>query len=229
MMQWLPESISSYGHKIDDVIWLIYAIVGVWFVVVEVLLFGFLIYYRRSKSPKADYILGNTFKSLLWVIAPVILVALFDIGIEIKQMPVWDEIKIDRPANPDYTVRVVAQQFFWEFHYPGADGKLDTPDDLISTSDFYVPVNKKILVQLESLDVIHSFWVPSLRLKQDVVPGRRILAWFDTFKTGAYDIGCSQLCGVAHGNMRGELHVVSDTEFSDWLGKLPTEKDSQVM
>lgn len=228
MLQWLPESISTFGYKIDHVIQFIYLIVGVWFVAVQAILFAFLFKYRRGANVKPAYALGNTFKSLLWITVPVVAVFGFDVAIEAMQTPVWDEIKIERPANPDETIGVVGQQFFWEFHYAGVDGKVGTADDIKSMSDFYVPVNKKILVQLESTDVIHSFWLPNLRLKQDVVPGRRISAWFEANKTGTYEIGCAELCGGGHGNMRGMLHVVSQEEYRSQLEKLAAQGSEEI-
>lgn len=228
MLQWLPESISTFGYKIDRVIYVIYVIVGVWFIAVQAILFSFLFKYRRGAGVKPAYALGNTGKALLWIIVPVVLVLGFDVAIEAMQTPVWDEIKIDRPAHPDETIGVVGQQFSWEFHYAGPDGKLETPDDIKSMSDLYVPVGKKILVQLESLDVIHSFWLPNLRLKQDVVPGRRISAWFEAVKTGTYGIGCAELCGAGHGNMAGTLHVVSEDEYRSELAKLAAQGSEEI-
>lgn len=222
MLEWLPENISTYGHKIDDILVMIYKIVGVWFIAVQALLFYFLIKYRRSSGAKASHIAGNSFKSLLWIGLPVILVLGFDIAIDLAQAPAWQEIKIDRPEKPDQTVRVVAQQFAWDFVYPGKDGALDTEDDVVSSGELLVPVGKKILVQLESKDVIHSFWVPNLRLKQDIVPGRRIMGWFQAVKTGTYEIACAELCGVAHGNMRSLLVVSEEAEYETKLSALPT-------
>lgn len=222
MLEWLPENISTYGHRIDGILGLIYAIVGVWFVAVQALLFYFLIKYRRGAGAKALHIAGNSFKSLVWIALPVVLVLGFDIAIDLAQAPAWQEIKIEMPAKPDQTVRVIAQQFAWDFVYPGQDSRFDTADDVVSSGELLVPVHKKILVQLESKDVIHSFWVPNLRLKQDIVPGRRILAWFQAGKTGSFEIACAELCGVAHGNMRSLLIVSDETEFAAKVGALPT-------
>jgi len=222
MLEWLPENISTYGHKIDDILLLIYQIVGVWFIAAQALLFYFLIKYRRSSGAKASHVPGNSFKSLLWISVPVVFVLGFDIAIDLAQAPAWQEIKIDRPENPDQTVRVIAQQFAWDFIYPGKDGVLDTEDDVVSAGELLVPVSKKILVQLESKDVIHSFWVPNLRLKQDIVPGRRIMAWFQAVKTGTYEIACAELCGVAHGNMRSVLVVSDEAEYEAKISALPT-------
>lgn len=217
LLQWLPENISTYGLKIDHVIEVIYYIVGAWFILAEALLFYFLIKYRRSSAPKAIHIKGNTFKSLSFLLVPVVLVAGFDVGIDLIQEPVWHEIKIDRPINPDVTVRVMAKQFAFDFVYTGPDGTFDTADDIVSPGEFKIPVNKKIVIEMESKDVIHSFWVPNLRLKQDIVPGRRIKGWFEAIKTGSYGIGCAELCGFGHGTMHANLSVVDNDAFTQWL------------
>lgn len=219
-VNWLPENISTYGHKIDHVIAVIYYIVGAWFIAVQAFLFYCLIRFRRRPGERAAYLTGNSFKSLAPLSLLVLVVAGFDVGIDLLQGPVWHEVKIERPANPDLTVRVMARQFFWDFVYPGPDGTLGTADDLTSPAKFTVPAHQKVLIELESKDVIHSFWVPELRLKQDIVPGRRIQGWFEAIKTGTFDIGCAELCGVGHGNMRGTLAVVTADEYAAWLEKL---------
>jgi cytochrome c oxidase subunit 2 len=113
-------------------------------------------------------------------------------------------------------VRLIAKQFAWEFHYPGPDGKFDSDDDVSIDGDLHVPVNKRVTVRLQGTDVIHSFFVPVLRLKQDVVPGREIVAWFEATKTGRFEIPCAELCGPGHSGMKGWLNVLSEEEYQTW-------------
>src|ERR671922_310118 len=103
--------------------------------------------------------------------------------------------------------------------YPGPDGKLNTEDDVKFDNDLHVPVNKVVRVHLTSKDVIHSFFLPSLRLKQDAVPGRTILVWFEATKPGKYELPCAELCGFGHSGMKGWLHVHSPEEYQEWAAE----------
>jgi cytochrome c oxidase subunit 2 len=114
-------------------------------------------------------------------------------------------------------VRVVGQQWAWTFVHPGADGKLDTQDDIVTTDDLHVEVGKTIQFLLESKDVLHSFSVPVFRLKQDVIPGRTISGWFKAIKTGSYDIQCAEICGIGHGVMSGRIHIETAAEHQAWV------------
>ena len=111
------------------------------------------------------------------------------------------------PPAGDVVVRITAKQFNWNFTYPGPDGKFGTADDVTSENDLHVPVGKVVRFELQSEDVIHSFFVPDMRLKQDVVPGRTIRGWFEATKTGIYEIACSELCGFGHYSMHGNVIV----------------------
>ena len=219
MLRWLPESISTYGYRIDHVIQVIFIIVGVWFLLVEGVLIYFVIRYRRRAGQiekTATFQAGTSFTSLLWVLVPAVLILGFDLGIDIVQGPVWDEIKLSLPVS-DQTIRIKGRQFLWEFTEPGRDGLLDTKDDIQTQNQLTVPVHAKILFELQSADVIHSLWIPNLRLKQDAVPGRTIQGWFETTKEGTYPIACAELCGSGHGVMKGELHVVSTADYRKWM------------
>lgn len=220
MLHWLPENISTYGDHVDSVMRLIYFIVGPWFLLAEGVLFYFIFRYRRNQKRqgrKVRYQTGTTWKALSWVFVPALLILGFDLGIEVVQGPVWAEIKMQLPVTPDQIIRIQGKQFIWEFIQPGPDGYLDTADDIQTLNQLTVPVHEKIQFELTAADVIHSFWVPSLRLKQDAVPGRTIRGWFEATKEGTYIIGCAQLCGSGHGAMRGELHVVNSTDYQKWL------------
>ncbi|MDO8462546.1 MAG: cytochrome c oxidase subunit II [Deltaproteobacteria bacterium] len=216
MLGWFPENISTYGHGIDHVIQVIYYIVGAWFLLVEGVLFYFLIRYRKKKGVPAVYEPGSTWKALLWVFIPAVLILGFDLGIDWAQAPVWDEIKLSLPL-PEQVVRVTGRQFVWEFVQAGPDGKLDTADDIATVNQLTVPIHAKVQFELLAADVIHSLWIPNLRLKQDAVPGRTIKGWFEATKEGTYPIACAELCGSGHGVMKGELHVLNPVDYQRWL------------
>lgn len=225
VLSWLPENISTFGPKIDAVIQTIYYIVGTWFVLTQIVLFAFIFRYRNKQGRKAAYEPGHGIKKLAWILIPLTLIVGFDLGIDVIQASVWHEVKIHLPKNPDQTIRISGKQFVWEFTHPGVDNKLDTPDDIKTQTDLYVPINKKILFELQAQDVLHSFWVPPLRLKQDAVPGRTIKGWFEATKTGKFEIACAELCGIGHGHMRGFLHILNETDYKKWVSEQDQPKD----
>ena len=128
----------------------------------------------------------------------------------------WVEIKETFPPSK-YHVEVTAKQFNWEVVYPGPDGKFGTADDLKVENELNVPVGEVINIALKSKDVIHSFFVPVLRLKQDALPGRTIPVWFEATKAGEYEIPCAELCGFGHSGMKGFLIVRSKTDYAKWV------------
>ena len=134
----------------------------------------------------------------------------------IYQMNAWADMKMRRPVMKP-TVEVVARQFEWRLRYPGPDGDLGTPDDLFLVNDLHVPVDEDILVQLKSMDVLHSFFLPNLRVKQDAVPGMKIPVWFKASEVGQYDLVCAELCGWGHYKMKGRITIESREDFDAWL------------
>ncbi len=154
-------------------------------------------------------------KALAWIFVPVGLVFVCDIYIDVVSTKVWDEVKIEVPAH-DLLVKITARQFAWDFTYAGEDGVLGTDDDFQSVSEFHVPKDAVVRYQLESKDVIHSFFVRELRLKQDALPGRSWPGWFTPTVEGTYEIACTEICGASHTVMRGELIVHSAESWLAW-------------
>ena len=212
MLGWLPERASTYAKDIDTIFYVIYYITGFFFILVTVLLVWFLIKYRAQPGRRAVYSHGSTTLELLWTAVP----ALIFIALFLVSQSTWARIKQFAPTG-DVEVRLIGKQFGWEFHYPGPDGRFDTGDDKSIDNELHVPVDKVVRVYLRGQDVIHSFFVPVLRLKQDVVPGREILAWFQATKTGRYEIPCAELCGPGHSGMKGWLTVHTEDEYRQWV------------
>jgi cytochrome c oxidase subunit 2 len=212
MLHWLPEGVSTYAHDIDRIFYVIYYITGLVFILVTVLLVWFLIRYRQQPGRPAVYSHGNVGLELLWTIIPtLVFVTLF-----LVSQTTWARIKAFVPPV-DVEVRLTAKQFSWEFHYPGVDGQFDTTDDKKLQAELHVPVNKVVRVVMQSEDVIHSFFVPTLRLKQDTVPGHKIPVWFEATKPGRYEIPCAELCGPGHSGMKGWLTVHTPEAYQQWL------------
>lgn len=216
MLRWLPENVSTYGGDIDGLLSLIFYIVGIWFVITEAVLITFLFLYRRKPGRRAAYAPGRSLRTLSWVLVPCAVILALDLGIDAAGAPVWRNIKETLP-DPGLSVRIVGKQFAWDFVHPGRDGLLDTEDDIKTEFELHAPVDTVIQFELQSEDVIHSFYMPHLRLKQDAVPGRTIKGWFKVTETGAYPIACAELCGMGHGKMNALLTVVSAEEHDAWV------------
>ncbi len=212
MLRFLPQNVSTYGGEIDFLFYLIYYITGVAFLLVAGAMVTFLILYRHREGRRAKYLHGNTAVELTWTIVT----ALIFVILAFMSKPLWGKIKQQVPPS-NIQVRVTAKQFNWEFLYPGPDGKFDTADDLQLDNELHVPVNRVVQVFLTSKDVIHSFFLPQLRLKQDALPGRVIQGWFEATETGVYEIPCAELCGFGHSGMLGHLTVHSGEDYEKWV------------
>jgi cytochrome c oxidase subunit 2 len=209
---WLPENISTYGAQIDSMFHLIYWITSITFVGVAAALIAFVIFYRHREGRRATYTHGNTTLEIIWTVVPALILVMLGI----MSRGVWAEIKQTLPPA-EVTVRVTGRQFTWKFLYPGPDGKFDTQDDVEIPDELHIPVNKVVRMDMFAEDVIHSFFMPHLRFKQDVVPGRRIEGWFKATREGEYEIPCAELCGFGHSGMKGRLFVHTDAAYDAWI------------
>lgn len=223
--KWFPKNISTFGGEIDFVFYLIFYIVGVGFFLGEGFILYSLIRYRRKEGKKAKFLPGNTWEQAAWILIPAAIILVLDLWIDFAGAKAYEEVKGDMPVS-DVVVQVAGKQFNWIITYPGPDGMFGTDDDLIQENDMHVPVNKVVKLILTSEDVIHSFFIPVLRLKQDVLPGRQIEGWFEATETGEYEIACAELCGYGHYTMRGVLFVHSEEEYQKWVTvKWPTQPE----
>ena len=195
-----------------------------------------LIRFRRGASPEpSPHGARGMFAAV--AIGAVIVGDVLILGMQ--ALPAW-AARNEPPgaaAPPPLEVRVTAEQFAWNIHYPGPDGVFgrtardsinasnpvgidrDDPaakDDIGLLNVLTLPVNRTIVVQLTSRDVIHSFTLNEMRVKQDANPGMTARVWFTPIATGQWDIACSQLCGLGHYRMRGEYRVVSQEAWDAW-------------
>ena len=216
MTHWLPENISTYGSRIDAVILLVFWIVGIWFVAVLGVLLFFAVRYRRGAHPRAAYVPARSWRAMAVVLVPCAVILVFDLVIETASSRAWHLIKIDMPPA-DLTVRVIGKQYAWTIVHPGPDGALDTADDITELNTVHVPAGEVVHFELQSQDVIHSFFLPNVRLKQDAVPGRTVRGWFEVTRPGSYQLVCAELCGLGHTNMRGRLEVQTRDDYERWL------------
>ena len=218
-MNWswiLPPNASTYGPDIDWLYYVILFITGLVFLITEGVLIWFLVRYRHREGRKAEYIHGNVTAEVIWTVIPFVIV----IGIALASRGVWASIKDPSIFPPDaIEIQVMATQFEWNVTYGGVDGQIGTADDFTVRNRMDVPVNRPVIVTLLADDVIHSFWIRDLRVKQDAVPGMEIPIWFQATETGEFAIGCAELCGTGHTRMRGTLTVHNAAGYEAWLAQ----------
>ena len=226
-MDWaLPPNYSTFGIVIDQLFWIILVITGVAFLLVEGGILWFCIKYRGREGARAHYTHGSNRIEIIWTVIPAIIIAILGA----YSAAVWNDIKgaSNRPEDA-LEFLVVGKQFEWNITYPGPDGRLwqdenrrDDPNDpyladnFTVRNQFHFPVNEDITVLLEAEDVIHSFFIPELRVKQDAVPGMTIPVWFDATQTGDFEIACAELCGLGHYYMMASVTVHSAADFDAW-------------
>jgi cytochrome c oxidase subunit 2 len=230
---WLPENINEHGRVIDSLYYFILWLTGAIFIATGLALFWFLWKYdgERNASP-VKFTHGSHTLEVVWSILPAITL----LFIAIYQMNAWADAKLRRPilsvgkdGSDDVfkppLARVTGRQFEWRIAYAGEDQKLDTPDDVHTVNDLHVPIDEEVVIQIESQDVLHSFFLPQMRVKQDVVPGMRQFVWFQANKSGTYDIVCAELCGWGHYKMRGRLTVEPRSAFESYLTREYAEQE----
>ncbi len=218
----LPEGVSSYSARIDGMFRLILWITGVVFVIVEAMLLFFLFKYRHREGKKATYTHGNNRIEVIWTIIP----ALICVVLALLSRRTWADIKQNMPANA-MPIEITGEQFSWTIRYPGVDGRFGTPDDIVSLNQLHFPVGRPVVATLRSKDVIHSFFLPEFRVKQDAVPGMSTRIWFDGMRTGHWEIACAELCGLGHYRMKGFVTVETNEEFAKWLADAAAQQASE--
>ena len=235
---WFPSLASEQGALIDRLFRIIFSIIATVFVLVQLLL-GFTVwrFAARDPSSRAASWHENRGLEIAWTVIPAaILITLTVLG-----GSVW--LRVHSAAPPDaMTVEVIGEQFGWRYHYPGPDGVLapidfraesrtaplgiraDMPgaaDDVVSR-ELYLVVGRPVRLLIRSKDVIHSFYLPNFRFKQDAVPGRVTQVVFTPTRTGTFPVACAELCGIGHYVMASTLKVVTQQEFEAWLASQPT-------
>jgi len=235
--QWMGQmpNASEHGVLIDKMLefchWFMLILFVGWSAFFLLTLFKF----HKSRHPKADYHGVKSHVSSHVEVMVVLIEAVLLLGFA---FPLWGKRVLDLPKANALRIRVVGQQFAWNFHYPGADGVfgkqearlisssnqlgLDPKDpagkdDIVVPNELHIPVDRPVVLEISSKDVIHSFAVPAMRIGQDAIPGTRAPIWFTPVKTGDYEIICGQLCGQSHYNMRAIMTVDTEADYAEWL------------
>jgi cytochrome c oxidase subunit 2 len=229
---WMPPDGALHGIAIDRLMWWNLVALSVLFILAHLFLFAALI--RRKKTTSA-----NAASPLKWELVPLILLIVIYAWMAISAQQLWAVIRYQGAAPQALQVEVTGRQFQWYFRYPGQDGVfgklkpdlINAPagnplgldrtaphsaDDIVS-SVLVLPAGREVDLGIRSIDVIHGFFIPGMRVKQNAVPGMEMHIHFTPSVPGDYPILCSQVCGSGHARMQAHLRVVSTEEYQSWL------------
>ena len=241
----LPEASSPHGRRTDSLFWLSMSIITVAFVITNILLFYFAWRYQYKEGRRASYYPENHKLDLIWTVIPAVVMAV----LVFTGWRAWRDIMSEAPEDAQ-VFELVGKQFNWIARYPGVDNNklgsynyklIDNTnetgidytdqasfDDFVSTSELHIPVNKPILLKIRARDVLHSVFIPHMRVKMDAVPGMPTRFWFVADKTTdemrnqtgnqdfGYEIACTEVCGRGHFSMRLRLIVEDEASWQAW-------------
>lgn len=232
----LPPNASEHGYQIDHIIEFCHWFMGALFVGWSAYFIYVLIRFRKGRHPAADHegvknAISTHLEFSVVLIEAVLLIAF--------AVPLWAKRVNEFPQTKDaILVHAIGQQFNWNFHLPGPDGQfgrrdlylvtnsnplgLDSTDpvakdDIVVIGELHLPVDRPVIMEVSSKDVIHNFALPNMRIAQDAIPGQVVPMWFKPIKPGSYEIVCGQLCGLGHYGMKGMVVVDSPAEYQAWL------------
>ena len=208
---WLPDAASTYAGSVDALFYFILAVSTFLFVgvVVTCVIFAWR-FRRKSESDRPVPVKENKVIEFSWIIIPTILVSIvfvwgFRVFLEMNTIP---------PNAMEVTVR--AQKWSWLFEYPNG----------VKSTELHIPVNRPIKLTMSSADVLHSFYIPAFRTKQDVIPGRYTYAWFESTQQGTFPLACTEYCGALHSAMLTSVVVHSQDDYEAWLLENMTSADA---
>jgi cytochrome c oxidase subunit 2 len=203
----LPEQAAEGAHLVDDLYnaIMLLSVIG-FFGFVAVMVF-FIIRYHKTQNDKSAYIPHNALAETIWTVVPTI------IFVGIAVWGIWAFQEKDRAPADSMTIKVTGKQWFWEFKYLSPEDGLD----FTTTEVMYVPIGKTVVTDMTATDVLHSFYIPSFRVKKDTVPGMRSSVVFKATKEGDFPIFCTEYCGTSHSRMTATVRVVSQERFDKWM------------
>ncbi len=248
--QWMPIDASAHGRQVDDLIVLTHWLMLVLFVVWGGYFLFCLWRFNARRNPSADHHGARTHVSTYGELGVAVVEVILLAGLSIPAWYRWTHLP-QNDKNP-FEVRVVAEQFAWNVHYPGPDGKFgrsdpklmsstnplgldpkdpNAKDDIVTLNQLHLPLNRAAVIHITSKDVIHSFKLPVMRSEQDAIPGMDVPIHFTPIKANddgdRWEIACAQLCGLGHYRMRGQLFVHGPAEFKKWMAGAPTAFSTQ--
>lgn len=229
---WWPQEISTFGQDIDYLFRLIAFMVLIMFVVTMGALILFVWRYSARRTDKGMFSHGSHRMEMIWTAIPAVML----LAVAFSQMGVFANIKFPGAVRDEKVfAEIFASQFDWRYRYPGPDERFGTADDVETHWELVVPADEKLVLNLRSRDVLHSFFVPMLRVKQDAVPGMTIPIWFEVDgeehaaafagqEDTSFDVICTELCGWGHYKMSGRVRVLSRPDFDAWMAEKVEER-----
>jgi cytochrome c oxidase subunit II len=216
--QLLPERASSYAAQVDHLYWFLVGLSGFFGGLIVVLILVFAVKYRRSVNTEAEQPTESTIGlELFWTVVP----SLIALVIFVWSASVY--LAQTTPPRGAQDIFVVGKQWMWKIQHSNGRREIN---------ELHVPVGQAIKITATTQDVIHSFFIPAFRIKQDAVPGQYRTMWFRATKPGVYHLFCAEYCGTAHSRMIGRVVVLDDNEYQQWLagytGKTPLEEGEQL-
>ena len=234
----LPPQASAHAAQIDNMIVILHWLMLALFVGWGIFFVYTLIHFRASAHPKANYEGVKSHASSYLEVAVAVVEAVILLAFAI---PAWAvRVNAFPPEDGATVVHVIAKQFEWHIVYPGPDGRFgrrdaslitstnaigldrgdpNGADDIHTINNLTLPVDEPVIAYLSTMDVIHSLGITSMRVKQDAVPGMEIPVWWEPTVEGAYEINCSQLCGLGHYRMRGFLTIMNQADYQSFLAE----------
>jgi cytochrome c oxidase subunit 2 len=207
LIPWLPTSASREMDRMEGVIWFATIIcIGIFVIVIAVLVYSVLAFrVQPEDDTDGPPIHGNTTLEIVWTVVPALLVT---------AIAVYSAVVLAQNSNAGtnpYEVRVFAQQFAWRFEYP--------EERNLRSGELVLPLGEKVELELEAADVIHSFWVPQMGQKQDLVPGNPQHIVITPTRVGTFPLICTELCGLGHATMRATVRVLERGAFDRWVAE----------
>ena len=209
----LPLAASTEADILDNMFNVYFGLIAFFFTLIMVFMLYSVVVFRRQPGDDSDgaHIHGHTGLEIAWTIVPTAIVII---------LAVWGTTTFNQLVSAkegEMVVSVIGRQWSWSFEYPAQEN--------LASSQLVLPVNQPVLLEMEAEDVLHSFWVPEFRVKQDLVPGRVTTLRFEPTVTGEYKLRCAEMCGLDHTSMLATVQIVSQNEFEDWVTERTTGPD----
>ena len=214
MLNWLPENASNLASGVDNVLLFVTVISVFFFLLISAFLVGFAIKYRRkTENDETPYITGNELLETIWTLIPsILLMIIFVWGY-------WEFREMRNPPSDAQEVNVTATQWLWQFEYYNGKKTLN---------ELYVQQGRPVKMVMKSTDVLHSFFVPDFRVKQDILPGYYTQLWFTPTKVGTFELFCAEYCGTGHSQMLAKVNVLSPEAFAIWEKGIGVDEGTAV-
>lgn len=216
---WLPDASSTLAGEVDALFWFVFWVSTIIFAAVVLTKIWFVFKHKRkSQSEVPQPVHESKLLEAVWIVLPTILVLIvFTWGFQVY-------VKLYQAPPDSYEITVRGKQWVWEYEY--AEG-------VLTAGDLYVPANRPVKLNMSSVDVLHSFFVPAFRVKMDVLPNRYTSVWFEANEPGEYQIYCTEYCGTAHSGMLGKVIALNEEDFQAWIQEQsqdlpPVELGAQV-